>query len=222
MRRVRILASLALFASTALAAPFAVQVGDARLALDAPPGFADVQATGSPRLLELAESLTSASNRILLFALEDADVRRFSLGDSPELRRYVIVVTPKSLESARVQLSAFQGLVADALREVGPPVPASTDVRRYLDGQPRGQPALLAELRKDQDVVAVLQSARLPDAPRSRDAPRYLLSTMTMMLVRGKALNLAIYTSYAADADLEWIRGTTLRWIEELQRLNLR
>jgi hypothetical protein len=222
MRRVRILASLVLFASPALAAPFAVQVGDARLALDAPPGFADVQATGSPRLLELAESLTSASNRILLFALEDADVRRFSLGDSPELRRYAIVVTPKSLESARVQLSAFQGLVADALREVGPPVPASSDVRRYLDGQPRGQPALLAELRKDQDVVAVLQSARLPDAPRSRDAPRYLLSTMTMMLVRGKALNLAIYTSYAADADLEWIRGTTLRWIEELQRLNLR
>jgi hypothetical protein len=222
MRRVRILASLVLFASPALAAPFAVQVGDARLALDAPPGFADVQATGSPRLLELAESLTSASNRILLFALEDADVRRFSLGDSPELRRYVIVVTPRSLESARVQLSAFQGLVADALREVGPPVPASSDVRRYLDGQPRGQPALLAELRKDQDVVAVLQSARLPDAPRSRDAPRYLLSTMTMMLVRGKALNLAIYTSYASDADLEWIRGTTLRWIEELQRLNLR
>jgi hypothetical protein len=222
MRRVRILASLVLFASTALAAPFAVQVGDARLALDAPPGFADVQATGSPRLLELAESLTSASNRILLFALEDADVRRFSLGDSPELRRYVIVVTPRSLESARVQLSAFQGLVADALREVGPPVPASTEVRRYLDGQPRGQPALLAELRKDQDVVAVLQSARLPDAPRSRDAPRHLLSTMSMMLVRGKALNLAIYTSYASDADLEWIRGTTLRWIEELQRLNLR
>jgi len=218
---VRLLACLLLSASSALAAPFAVQVGDARLALDAPPGFADVQATGSPRLLELAESLTSASNRILLFALEDADVRRFSQGDSPELRRYVIAVTPKSLESARVQLSAFQGLVADALREVGPPVPASTDLRRYLDAQPRGQPALVAELRKDQDVVAVLQGARLPDAPRSRD-PRYLLSTMTLMLVRGKALSLAIYSSYTADADLEWIRGTTLRWIEELQRLNLR
>ena len=217
----RLLACLLLSASSALAAPFAVQVGDARLALDAPPGFADVQATGSPRLLELAESLTSASNRILLFALEDADVRRFSQGDSPELRRYVIAVTPKSLESARVQLSAFQGLVADALREVGPPVPASTDLRRYLDAQPRGQPALVTELRRDQDVVAVLQGARLPDAPRSRD-PRYLLSTMTLMLVRGKALSLAIYSSYTAEADLEWIRGTTLRWIEELQRLNLR
>ncbi len=221
MRRVRLLASLLLFANTALAAPFAVQVGDARLALDAPPGFADVQAMGSPRLFELAESLTSPSNRILLFALEDADVRRFSLGDSLELRRYVIAVTPKSLEDARTTLAAFHALVADSLRELGTPAPASTDIRQYLDAQPRGRPGLLAELRKEQEVTAALQGARLPDMPRSREA-RYLLSTMTLMLLRGKALNLAIYTSYAGDADLEWIRGTTLRWIDELQRLNLR
>src|SRR5207245_40310 len=87
IRRVRMLAVLLLAATSAVAAPFAVQVGDTRLALDAPPGFADVQSTGSPRLYELAEALTSPSNRILLFALEDADVRRFSLGDSLELRR---------------------------------------------------------------------------------------------------------------------------------------
>jgi hypothetical protein len=73
-------------ASTALAAPFAVQVGEARLGLDAPPGFADTQFTGSPRLQELGESLTSASNRVLLFALSDADLRRFTLGDQLELR----------------------------------------------------------------------------------------------------------------------------------------
>ena len=218
----RILACLLLCASSALAAPFAVQVGEARLALDAPPGFADVQATGSPRLFELAEALTSPSNRILLFALEDADVRRFSVGDSLELRRYVIAVTPKSLEEARTTLAAFHALVADSVRELGPPAPPSADVRQYLDAQPRGRPGLIAELRKDQDVTAVLQGARLPDAPRSRDAPRYLLSTMTLMLVRGKPLNLAIYTSFAGDADLEWIRGTTLRWIDELQRLNNR
>ena len=218
----RILAALLLSAGSALAAPFAVQVGEARLALDTPPGFADVQAMGSPRLFELAESLTSPSNRILLFALEDADVRRFSLGDSLELRRYVIAVTPKSLEDARTTLAAFHALVADSLRELGPPPPASTDVRPYLDAQPRGRPGLLAELRKDQDVTTVLQGARLPDAPRSSEAPRYLLSSMTLMLVRGKPLNLAIYTSYGGDADLEWIRATTLRWIEELQRLNNR
>ena len=90
-RRVRILllAAAALVIKGALAAPFAVQLGDTRLALDAPPGFSDVQATGSPRLLDLAEALTSASNRILLFALEDGDVRRFTVGDSLELRRYV-------------------------------------------------------------------------------------------------------------------------------------
>src|SRR5438270_750279 len=90
MRRVRALAFLlSAFSGALLAAPFAVQLGDTKLVLDTPPGFADVQATGSPRLLELAEQLTAASNKILIFALEDADVRRFNVGDSPELRRYV-------------------------------------------------------------------------------------------------------------------------------------
>ena len=60
------------------AAPFAVQLGDIRIGLDAPPGFTDTGFTGSPRLQELAETLTPASNRILLFAISDTDLRRFT------------------------------------------------------------------------------------------------------------------------------------------------
>src|SRR5712692_1062809 len=131
----RLLVLLGCLAGNALAAPFAVQLGDTRLALDAPPGFSDVQATGSPRLLDLAEALTSASNRILLFGLEDGDVRRFTVGDSPELRRYVIVVTPRELQSARVTAAAFRGLVADALRELGSLPAPDVELRPYLDAQ---------------------------------------------------------------------------------------
>jgi hypothetical protein len=216
-------ALLAAFSSAVLAAPFAVQLGDTRLALDAPPGFADVQATGSPRLLDLAEALTSASNKILLFALEDADVRRFTLGDSLELRRYVIAVTPRELQTARVTAAGFRTLVADSLRELGAAPDPKVELRTYLDAEPRGRSKLLGELRKEQDVVSVVQGARLPDPPRDRSVPpRYLLSSTTLMLLRGKALNLAIYTSYNDAADVEWLRTVTLRWIEELQRLNLR
>jgi hypothetical protein len=224
MPQVRFLAALlAVFSSSGvLAAPFAVQLGDMRLALDAPPGFSDVQAMGSPRLIELAEALTSASNRILLFALEDADVRRFTLGDSLELRRYVIAVTPKELQTARVTLAAFRGLVADALRDLGALPDPKAELRPYLDAQPKGRVGLLGELRREQDVVSVIQGARLPDAPRSKEPPRYLLSSSTLMLIRGKALNLAIYTSHNGPEDVEWLRTVTLRWIEELQRLNLR
>jgi len=220
--RIALLAAT-LISTSAIAAPFAVQVGETRLALDAPPGFADVQMTGSPRLLELAEALTSASNRILLFALEDADVRRFNVGDNPVLRRYVIAVTPKGLESARVNVAAFQRLAADSLRELGSAPPADTAYRPYLDGQPRGRPSLLAELRRNEDTVSVLQGMRLPDPPQQRSRePQYVLSTTTLMLVRGKALNVALYSAYASDADADWIRATTERWLEELQRLNLR
>jgi hypothetical protein len=224
MRRVRTLIALGatFFFACAFATPFSVQLGDTRVAVETPPGFSDVQATGSPRLLELAEALTSASNRIVLFALEDIDVRRFTVGDSPELRRYCLVVTPRPMESTRVTQAAFRTLVSDAMRELGKPAPAGGDVRQYLDAAPRGRPSLIGELRNEQDVVSVLQGTRVPEPPRSREPPRYLLSTTTLLLVRGKALNLALYTMDDSPADMEWIRTTTLRWVEELQRLNNR
>ncbi len=212
---------LAAFSSTLLAAPFAVQVGETKLALDTPPGFEDVQATGSPRLLELGEALTSASNKILLFALEDSDVRRFTVGDSPALRRYAIIFTPRDYQTARMNLAAFQELAVDATRNLGPLPDPKLELPQYLDAEPR-RAKLLAELRRDQDVVSIMQGARLPDPPKSREPPRYLISSTTLMLIRGKALNLAMYTAYNSPADVQWLRSTTLRWIEDLQQLNLR
>jgi hypothetical protein len=221
-RGVRTLAFLAtVLIQSAIAAPFAVQLGDTRVALDTPPGFSDVQATGSPRLLELAEALTSASNRIILFALEDIDVRRFTVGDTPDLRRYCLVVTPRPFEGVRVTQSAFRQLIADAMRDVGQPVPAGADLRAHLDSM-RGRPALITELRRDPDVESLLQGARMPEPPRGREAPKYLLSSTTLLLVRGRALNLSIYAVYDTPADVDWIRAATLRWIEDVQRLNNR
>jgi hypothetical protein len=211
-----------LFIGTSVsAAPFAIQLGDTRLGLDAPPGFADTGFTGSPRLQELAESLTSASNRILLFAVSDADLRRFMVGDTPEFRRYMIAVTPKGLERERVSPAAFSVFVGEALRELGSQ-PAEGDVQKYLYAQPPGKPSLLAELRREPDVVSVLQGTRVPGQRRASEAPQYALSTTTLMLLRGKALNLSVHTLYESAADLDWIRVTTARWIDEIARLNYR
>jgi hypothetical protein len=216
-----------LMTGTALAAPFAVQLGDTRIGLDTPPGFADSSFTGSPRLQELADSLTSASNRILLFAISDGSLRRFAQGDPPDLRRYMIAVTPIGLERERVSTAMFTTFVTDSLRELESPPPADTDHRKYLDSKPLGQVSLLAELRRDPDVVSVLQGTRLPPPPRTNffaeeKPPQYVLSTTTLLLLRGKALNLSVYTAYDTPADLDWIRANTVRWIEELRRLNSR
>jgi hypothetical protein len=212
--------ALALLAANAIAAPFAVQVGDARLALDAPAGFSDTQFTGSPRLAELAESMTPASNRILLFALEDADLRRFMSGDSIELKRTALAATPRGMERERLSPGAFKAFTAEALPERGTPA-ATKQLTRYLDAQPLGRANLLAELRADPEVVSVLQGTRLPPS-RANEAPRYLVSSNTLILVRGKALSLAVFTRYESAADLDWIRAATSRWIDELQRLNSR
>jgi hypothetical protein len=199
-----------------------VQVGETRIGLDAPPGFADTGFTGSPRLQELAEALTSASDRILLFAITDGDLRKFMVGDPPEFRRYMIAVTPKGLERERVTQTMFDYFVSDALRELGPAAPAGKEFSEFLDSQPPGKGSLLAELRREPSIVSVLRGARLPPQGRYAEKPQYVLSTTTLMLMRGKALNLSVYGSYDSPADVEWIRSITMRWVEELQRLNNR
>ena len=221
MAAVRLLAALlAIVALHCAAAPFAVQVGEARLALDAPAGFADTTFTGSPRLQELGESLTSASNRVLLFALSDADLRRFTLGDPLELRRYMIAVTSRASERDRMNEATFKTLAADSLRELGP-LPAAAQYQDYLESRPPGTVSTLVELRNEPDAVSVLQGTR----SKGRgffERSKYMLSSTSLVLVRGKALSLAVFTQYDDAADLEWIRTATTRWIDELKRLNSR
>jgi hypothetical protein len=192
--------------------------------LDAPAGYADTTFTGSPRLQELAEALTSASNRVLLFAISDGDLRRFSVGDPPELRRYMLVATPKVLERERIDPPAFERMAADAMRGFTP-LPEGSDIAKALEGRPVGQASALAALRRDPAVLSLLQGTRLPPTkiPRlfgSDERQNFMLSSSTLMLVRGKALNLHVFTAYDSAQDAAWVRAVTARWAEDLQRLN--
>jgi len=215
-------------AAPAWGAPFVVQLGGVRLGLDAPPGFSDTSFLGSPRLQDLGESLTSASNKILLFAISDADLRAFTLGDRPELRRYMVAVTPRGMTQQDISASQFSDFVSDSLRGLGSP-PSDENYTRYLDAQPRGKAALLAELRRETTIVSVLQGARLPQDPKpatllgnlfDKDVPRYVISTTTLMIIKGKALNLSIFSGYDSPEDIVWIKSVTERWVEQLERLN--
>ena len=203
----------------AWAAPFAVRLGAERVALDTPPGFADTLDLGSPRLQELAEALTSASNRILLFALTDADLRRFTLGDTPELRRYLLVATPRAMERDRMSPEQFRAFAAESLRGIGNPAEPA-DIRKHLDALAQGQASLLWELRRKPDVISVFQGTRIPIKPNVK--PQYLLTTTTLLLVRGKAFIVSAFASYHDDTDPDWLRAVTLRWVDDLLRLNLR
>src|SRR5262245_31315565 len=214
---------LAAFSLQCAAAPFGLQIGDVRIGFDLPPGFADSLPTGSPRLQELAESFTPAPNRILIFALTDADMRRFSTGDVPELRQYLLVVTPRALEFERMSASAFESYVNQGLRSLGN-LPGDGDYLKILEERPPGESILLAELRREADAVAVLRGLRLKGVEgglfTSAKPSQYVLSTTSVVLLRGKPIHLTVATGYESKSDVEWIRVTTLRWIDELRRLN--
>jgi hypothetical protein len=229
MAVVRILAAplLALLAALSLncaAAPYTVRLGLEKIALDALPGFTDTTDLASPRLQDLAATLTSPSNRVLLFALTDADLRRFTNGDPlDKKRRYVMVVTPKELERERVSTDLFKAFVSASLRDLGKPEQI-TDLPKFLEGKPIGQPNLLVEPDTRPTSVSLMQATRLTPLPGERmfdkSTPQYLVFTTTFVLMRSKALILTVYTLFYDQADVDWLTFSTQRWVDDLQRLN--
>ena len=207
----------------AAAAPFGVRLGIEKIVLDSPPGFTDTTDLASPRLQDLAATLTPASNRILLFALSDGDVRRFSQGEQLEARRYMVAVTPRGLEHQRISPEQFAAFAADSLQGLGKAV-ENPDLIKFLESQPIGKANLISELRMEPALMSVMQATRLPELPGTTfwqsKKPQYLCFTTTVLLVRGKALQLQVYTLYDGPADTEWLRDITRRWQDELLRLN--
>jgi len=219
-------ALLAALPPSGAAAPFTVRLGLEKIALDALPGFTDTTELASPRLQDLAAALTPASNRVLLFALTDADLRRFSNGDPLDMkRRYMMAVTPKGIERERVGGELFNALVSDSLRDLGKPVQVA-DLAKFLENQPIGLAKLIAELKKEPTAVSVLQATRLAPLPGEKMfdkvTPQYLLFTTTFVLVRGKALLLSVYTLFHEPADMDWLKLATQRWVDDVRRLNAR
>jgi hypothetical protein len=222
----RILACLlAAISLNGLAAPFTVRLGLEKIVLDAPPGFTDTTELASPRLQDLADTLTAASNRILVFALSDADVRRFAQGEMLDAKRYMIAVTPRALERERVTPAQLATYVNDSLQNLGKKVEAP-ELIRYLETQPIGKASLIAELRREPSTVSVLQATRLPPVPGKNfwqsSTPQYLVFTTTIFLLHGKVFQLAVYSLFETPDDVAWLKTTTQRWVDELLRLNPR
>ncbi len=207
------------------AAPFPVRLGTERLVLDAPPGFTDTTELASPRLQAVAETLLPATNRVLIFALTDDDLRRFMLGDPLDARRYLIAATPKGMEHQRVSQEMFSVHVNDSLAGLGAPV-NPPELVPFLKQQPIGKAFVLSELKREPGVASILQCARLPDRPAktfwASDTPRFLCYTTTLFLLRGKALRLGAYAIYEeqSEVDLDWLKSIAQRWQDELLRLN--
>ena len=149
-------------------------------------------------------------------------LRRFNTGDPPELKQYLLVVTPRAQEREHLSPLAFQRTLEEALRAVGKPIEG--DFTKVLEERPPGEPALIAELLRDPDAASVVRAMRVPP-PQGLFSflkpSQYVLSSTSLILLRGKALTLSVTSGYESKADVDWIRSVTLRWIEELRRLNL-
>ena len=111
-------------------------------------------------------------------------------------------------------------LDADRIRATGAPPEAGTDFMKYLQGRPTGQAHLLADLRRDGQVLSIMQGTLLPSQGGWNEKRQFRVSAMTIALVGGRALYLSAFSAYDSPADIAWLKTVSERWLEDLQRLN--
>jgi len=85
-------------------------------------------------------------------------------------------------------------------------LPAEGEVQKYLECPAARENSLLAELRREPTGPGCKHGVPGSGAPTRPRSTR--LSTTTLMLVRGKALNLSLHL-YESAADLDWVLATT-------------
>ena len=77
---------------------------------------------------------------------------------------------------------------------------------------------------RDPDAISLLRAVRLPPAEGVLSwfkPSQYVMSSTTVILLRGKLLTLTVTSGYESKADIDSIRELTLRWVDQLRRLNV-
>ena len=80
----------------------------------------------------------------------------------------------------------------------------------------KGDPMCVFTLEDHQGAVEVVVF------PEMFGKHRMLIENGALLLVRGKALSVSVFTALQEDADADWLRAATLRWVDDLLRLNSR
>jgi hypothetical protein len=112
----------------------------------------------------------------------------------------MIAVTPRDLERERLDEQRFAELAETTVRELGERAPTGKSFAEFFEKRPVGAPAVLSDLRREADLRSVLVAVRVQAQARS-GTPQYMLSTATLMRVRGKMLSISVHTAYEGPAD---------------------
>lgn len=212
-----------------------IEVGDKMVSIPAPAGFHEISEL-SPKVREFAESVTPPHHRLLAVFVSDDDFQRIAKGESPEMRKYMLLQVNRKLEHRSVSDTQFSQLVGQVkqehhnLREKTKDTTDSwlSDASGKLSKEygaivdlAVGEPMPLGVFLEQNGAIGFAQLVKSRISIGGEQIDYLVIGGASLMKVRGKVLEAYVNSKYEAQNDVEWVRATSRTWIDQILATNL-
>jgi hypothetical protein len=210
------------------ATSFDTFVGEKKLALPVPAGFTE-PSSEAPALRTLAARFIPPQMRLLAVYIADSDVAAVKEGREAALRRYFMVAVLRDTESEILEPEEFQE-VKTQLRGAGQAAydRAQVNAREQLKSAARdigiesGLPDFKLEIGRTQQLGFFDETkssiSMLDIVPGSAKGGTLEFNSQvgvatSVVLVEGKVVSLAAYSTLDSNEDYKWLRQQSASWI---------
>jgi hypothetical protein len=216
-------------------------VGRAAIALPVPAGY--VSTAEIPALKTLAETATQSTHRLLVGLFPKEDVDAWRSGQPLKTDRYFLIQTEKQAEAESMTQAEYARLKSAlkqrvAARIVGNDAAANrqtTDDQRQLDANlpairkqftlppmkmSLGETAILGISEDQPSSISTASATKLSASSEGKTVDTVMVSVSTVLLCKGKLINIYGYSTYRGPDDLSWLQGESSRLAARLSAAN--
>lgn len=212
-----------------------IEVGGKTIHVPAPAGFHEISEL-SPYTRKLAEGMTPQNNRLLAVFVSESDLGRIMKGESPEFGRHMLLMVYRQLEHTDFSGAQFQQLVGQVKQEQEILLEKVKDKAGSLlddalgklskdDGVSLklkvGETVSLGVFIERNDTVGFASLTKCQVSAEGQQIDYLMASGISYIRVKGKILYAYVYGIYENQNDLEWVRTTSRKWVDQILTINV-
>jgi len=207
------------------------KIDDTTIVISPPQGFSDVSLV-SQDVLAFFQSIYQGDSKLISAYINQKDAKDLLEGKDPELENYIVVLSLESLKDFNMTKNKFSELRSsyhenydtiyqelmkrsDKFKNNG-----SRILSEHFDVDIMIEIGGVVPLGIDYETVSSIIMSQLMQGDRYIDGGELehiiAATTTAVLLVKGRVINLQIYSLYKNESDLKWTRSTAITWANQI------
>lgn len=196
-----------------------LKVGKASIVLPPPTGFEEVSRT-APQLARMGRQMTAQSNRFIALYMPEGFVDRLKRGETADLNRYMSVQTIRATENMVYEGSAIAELFSTVRREMTTSLAQQDFNQGGVAVQRQGAAGAIFD--ETPYSISAIHTVNFNAEVGGQNRAGQMVTATTFAVIKGKVLNIVVFTPYTSQRDVQWAKDTTTAWVRNMAHVNER